>query len=241
MAARSPAKVPQRKPISGSTIVHIPRHSDDTPRPPKIGEDVAMRLIQVNRVVAATERDLHRAKLDIYSRRSALFESIDPVLLPLKLLPEELRNVHACIRQALEWNYLSCQEKEVLEAAFREACAEVSFAVQNVAFEEQNYFLGHKNELIYSATEEDRRRWQSVILNMADVDDLKALVAQMFPLGEQLKSEVQRLGAALQGLTKLRIRCKKLLYEAMEEAMQMDEALGKTGITMNVLLHPWWN
>jgi citrate synthase len=83
--------------------------------------------------------------------------------------------------------------------------------------------------------------WQERVQHATDDEELKKVLAAMYSLDEQLKGAIAGVHRALRMMTKIRIRYKKLLYEGMEVALELDEAKGKGGVAMDVLLHPSWN
>jgi hypothetical protein len=78
---------------------------EDTPCPPKPRKGLADRIKKLDEHLEKAQGEIKEPIRAMHSRRSKLSESVDPVLLPLKLLPQELANVHTCLKQALQMGF----------------------------------------------------------------------------------------------------------------------------------------
>lgn len=214
----------------------------DLPRPPKPTQAMQERLDALDVLFASAAGDTAKCRKQVLSRRSKLFESVDPVLLVLKLLPQELSNVHKCVKQALAWDFLTDLSKASFETDVNTIIKELSFSLQHLNITEKNESLHpeHSKKLAYNATEQHFEEWQHMASHET-TETLKKALRQMYALGDNLQRAVEGVEMCLRNLTKTRIRYKRLLYEAMEVALARDEAQKKSGVTMDTLLHPAWN
>ena len=219
-----------------------PSTDHDLPRAPASSPELLQRLQILNGNFAQAASQVAKAKSDISSRRSTLFETVDPILLVLQLLPQELSNVHKCVKQALMWNFLTDESKSSFEADANTICREVCFALPHLAITERNESLepACARKIAYRATAEDWAGLQNLAMTTSP-EMLKVALQKAFRLESNLQRALEGVGMCLRNLTKTRIRYKKLLYEAMDIALMTDEAQKKSGVAMNVLLHPSWN
>lgn len=232
------------KAASTSKTLQQANDQNDLPRPPAPNGEMQTRLQKLDQIFATAKTEVETSRTDILTRRSKLFESVDPVLLVLKLLPQELSNIHTCVKQALSWDFLTDESKASFEIDVQTICREISFALQHFTIAERNESLDarYADKLAYRASEKDLHELQRLV--MAESSDsgemLKMALRGMFPLESNLQRAVEGVEMCLRSLTKTRIRYKRLLYEAMDNAIMVDETLKKGGVAMSVLLHPSW-
>ena len=214
----------------------------DEPRPPEPSPELAHRLQKLNELFARAASEVAKARSDISSRRSKLFETVDPVLLVLKLLPQELSNVHKCVKQALTWDFLTSESKTSFETDAYTICREICFALPHLAITERNESLDANfgQKLPYVATSEQFEQFRAFVMKVTP-DRIKKALDEAFELDCNLKRALEGVEMCLRNLTKTRVRYKRLLYEAMDTALMCDEAQKKSGVAMDILLHPAWN
>jgi hypothetical protein len=226
-------------------VIQPERHHDehDRPCPPPPTADTEVHLKQLEHTFSSAFDEVNKARKEILNRRSNLFESVDSVLLVLKLLPQELQNVQNCVSQALSWNFLTDESKQAFETNVASVCHEISFALPHLAITERNESLDaqHSTKLTYRATAAEYTEWHKLVVNAKDDESIKAAIREVLPLEPMLQSAVEGAETCLRNLTKIRVRYKMLLYQAMGQQLVVDEREKKGGVTMSALLHPYWN
>ena len=214
----------------------------DIPRPPIPSDKMQDRLQRIDVAVAKAARHIAKSRKDIQSRRSPLFESLDPILLVLKLLPQELSNVHKCVKQALTWDFLTDESKARFEAELYATCKKINFDLPHLSMMENNEAVhpDHGMKLIYRASQENFEEFSDFVISHS-AEEVKRKLSKDLAVEPELQQALQDVQQDLRNLTKIRIRYKRLLYEAMDNAVMRDESTRGSGVAMDVLLHPWWN
>jgi hypothetical protein len=95
-------------------------------------------------------------------------------------------------------------------------------------------------KLIYRASQKDLEEFSDFAISHS-AEEVKRKLSKDLAVEPELQRALQDVQEDLRKLTKIRIRYKRLLYEAMENSVMRDESTRGSGVAMDVLLHPWWN